>query len=221
LREQSLGESMSSLLLEYDITPEEAMSILKATSILKTAVIDNWKEKAIAREFKEFVWLWESAYEALDRLEHGQLPDVLAELSGLSLDNIKRLWSMIPERQREKVVRDIKREIAEVGLTDFLPIVASVVILLPVKGKAGTEAAKLILLKAYDFMNGGTSFDDLMNAIGQLPAIKESQTTYERFRKGAALGKYLNKVELMRLLTKHFITALENALPYHALPYYK
>ena len=200
---------MSSSLFEYDMSPEEAMSILKM------AVVDNWKEKANDLSWKENIWLWESAYETLDRLEYSQLPDVLAELSRYSLDDIKRMWSMISERQREKVIRDIKREIAEMGFMEFLPFMAGAVTILVNRGKEGVEAVKRVLQKAYDFMDGKTSFDDLMNTVGQLPPFNESQKVYELLMKNVALGKYLTRTELKKLLAKHFIAELENALPYH------
>jgi len=184
-------------------------------SILKMAVVDNWKEKANDLSWKENIWLWESAYETLDRLEYSQLPDVLAELSRYSLDDIKRMWSMISERQREKVIRDIKREIAEMGFMEFLPFMAGAVTILVNRGKEGVEAVKRVLQKAYDFMDGKTSFDDLMNTVGQLPPFNESQKVYELLVKSAALGKYLTRTELKKLLAKHFIAELENALPYH------
>jgi len=200
---------MSSSLFDYDMTPEEAMSILKM------AVVDNWLKKADARKWEKDIWLSESAYEALDYLEHGQVPDVLADLSGYSLDDVKRMWSMISERQREKVIHNIKREIAEMGLMESLPLMAGAVALLVNRGKEGVEAVKRVLQKAYDFMDGKTSFDDLMNAVGQLPPFNESQKAYELLVKGAALGKYLTRTELKKLLAKHFIAELENTLPYH------
>ena len=187
--------SMSSSLFEYNETPEQALELLRLT------VIENWKEKARALRLKDdFFSLWEYAYDTLNYLEHSQLPDVLVELSGYSPSDVKRLWDMISERQREKLIRDIKREIAEMGLEEFLPLVSSVVYSYPNRG-----IAKQILQKAIDFVDGKTSFDDLMNAVGQARPFNELPRAHELFVKGAALGKYLTKTELKKLVSKYLI----------------
>jgi len=185
---------MSSSLFEYEMSPEEAMELLEMI------VVDKWKEKADARKWEEDISLWEYAYDTLDRLEHSQLPDALAELSGYSLDDVKRLWNMISERQQEKLIRDIKRKIAEMGLEEFLPLAASVVYSYPNRG-----IAKQVLQKAIDFVDGKTSFDDLMNAVGQARPFNELPRAHKLFMKGAALGKYLTKTELKKLVSKHLI----------------
>ena len=232
-----------------ELTPEEAMNILwlHGEKIWKKIDDKVWEGELVGPS-----WLW--IYDAIERLERGPEPETLIELiepTEYERNEIYQLWSKLSEKQREKLIRDITRDLASRGLAKFLHAVAEAISTLITTIEDIRErrrALKDALSKADQFMSGEISFDELMNAMTELPSIygrgrysfdelMNASTellslwidTGDRklrrdvglfFKKGAALSKYLTRTELKKLVDKIFIGELDRELSKNPEPYW-
>jgi len=203
-----------------ELTPEDAMNILRLHGEKIWEKIDDkiWKG-----ELEGPFWVW--IYDAVERLEHGPEPETLIELvepTEYERNEIYQLWSKLSERQREKVIRDIKRDIAERGLAKFLDTLASgLTTFINMSAESNYErrrALRDVLDKAYQFLDGKISFDELMNYIAELLSIRERSSHPEFFTKGVALGNYLTRTELKKLVDKLLVGDLINELSKYPEP---
>ena len=157
-------------------------------------------------------WVW--AYEAIERLERGPEPETLMELgeiTGINRGEIYQIWSKLSERQREKVIRDITRSLASEGLEKFLEATADALSVFDIT-EEGRRSLEHILSKAVQFVKGEINFDELMNSVAELLSQRMRGRDPEIFMKGAALGKYLTRTELKKLVEKPFIRVLDKIL---------
>ena len=157
-------------------------------------------------------WVW--VYDAVERLDRGPEPETLVELgesAGIDRNEIYQIWSKLSERQREKVIRDIKRSLASEGLEKFLEATADALSVFDIT-EEGRRSLEHILSKAVQFVNGKINFDELMNSVAELLSQRMRGRDPEIFMKGAALGKYLTRTELKKLVEKPFIRALDKIL---------
>jgi hypothetical protein len=212
---------MSDVSYVNELTPEEAMNILRLHGEnIWEKIDDKVRERELEGPF------WVCIYDAVDRLEHGPEPETLIELvepTEYERNEIYQLWSKLSERQREKLIRDIKRDLAERGLAKFLDTLASglttFIIMSAESNYERRRVLKDVLDKAYQFLDGKISFDELMNYIAELLSIRERSSHPELFMKGVALGKYLTRTELKKLVDKLLVGDLDRELSKYPEPY--
>jgi len=200
---------MSDVSLINDLTPEEAMGYMWTVG---EELWWNIIDKTWDGELHGPPWVW--VYEAIERLEHGPEPEALMELgesAGIDHNNIHQLWSKLSEEQREKVIRDIKRYLASKGLEKFLDATLRGLSVFDIT-EEGRRGLAHILSKAVRFVKGEINFDELMNSIAELLSQRMRNRDSEFFMKGAALGKYLTRTELKKLVQKPFIRGLDKIL---------
>jgi len=155
-----------------ELTPEEVMPRLR---FYGEKIWEKIVNKVRKRELVGPSWVW--IYDAIERLEHGPEPETLIELiepTEYERNEIYQLWSKLSERQREKVIRDITRDLASRGLEKFLHAVAEAISTLITTIEDIRErrrALKDALSKADQFMSGEISFDELMSAMTELPSV--------------------------------------------------
>ncbi|MFP3320455.1 MAG: hypothetical protein RXO24_07815 [Acidilobus sp.] len=205
-----------------ELTPEDAMNILWLHGEKIWEKIDDkiWKRELVGPS-----WVW--AYEAIERLEHGPEPETLIELvepTEYERNEIYQLWSKLSEKQREKLIRDITRDLAERGFAEFLDTLASgLTTFINMSAESNYERRRVlkdVLDKAYQFLDGKISFDELMNYIAELLSIQERSSHPELFTKGVALGKYLTRTELKKLVDKLLVGDLDRELSKYPEPYW-
>ena len=201
---------MSDLSYVNELTPEEAMNYLR------TLFNYVWWEDIRAKVWEDKLpgpsWVW--AYEAIERLERGPEPETLMELgeiTGINRSEIYLIWSKLSERQREKAIRDITRDLASKGLEKFLEAIAGALSVFDIT-EEGRRSLEHILSKAVQFVKGKINFDELMNSVAELLSQRMRDRDSEIFMKGAALGKYLTRTELKKLVEKPFIRVLDKIL---------
>ena len=203
-----------------ELTPEDAMNILLLHG---RKIWEKIYDKVWNGELEGPCWVW--SYEAIERLERGPEPETLIELvepTEYERNEIYQLWSKLSERQREKLIRDIKRDLAERGLAKFLDTLASsLTTFINMSAESNYERRRVlkdVLDKAYQFQDGKISFDELMNYIAELLSIQERSSHPELFTKGVALGKYLTRTELKKLVDKLLVGDLDNELSKYPEP---
>jgi DNA-binding PadR family transcriptional regulator len=201
---------MSDLSYVNELTPEEAMNYLR------TLFNYVWWEDIRAKVWEDKLpgpsWVW--AYEAIERLERGPEPETLMELgeiTGINRSEIYLIWSKLSERQREKVIRDITRDLASKGLEKFLEATVKALSVFDIT-EEGRRSLEHILNKAVQFVKGKINFDELMNSVAELLSQRMRGRDSEIFMKGVALGKYLTRTELKKLVEKPFIRVLDKIL---------
>jgi hypothetical protein len=229
---------MSDASYANNLTPEDAMNILRFYGEKIWEKIDNkiWNDELPGP-------LWVRIYDAVERLEHGPEPETLIELVELTeyeRNEIYQLWNKLSERQREKLIQDIKRENAKIGFVNFLETVAEA-LTAPIitNSKEGRRDLEYILSKAeqfidakigfdelmnsiseHQFMNAKIGFDELMNATTELLSLpKRSRDPKLFYKKGVALGKYLTGSELKKHVENILIGKLDKELREHRSPY--
>jgi hypothetical protein len=213
---------MSDATYVNELTPEDAMNILWLHFEEIWKKIDNkvWKGELVGP-----LWVW--IYDAVERLEHGSEPETLIELlepTEYERNEIYQLWSKLSEKQREKLIRDIKRDLAERGLVEFLYKLAggltTFIIMSAESNYERRRVLKDVLDKAYQFLDGKISFDELMNYIAELLSLRAHSSHPEFFTKGVALGKYLTRTELKKHVDKLLVGKLDRELSKYPEPYW-
>ena len=201
---------MSDVSYVNELTPEEAMNYL--WTLFNSMWWENINDKVWDNELPGPSWVW--AYDAVERLERGPEPETLMELgeiTGINRSEIYLIWSKLSERQREKVIRDITRDLASKGLEKFLEAAANALSVFDIT-EEGRRSLEHILSKAVQFVKGKINFDELMNSVAELLSQRMRGRDSEIFMKGAALGKYLTRTELKKLVEKPFIRVLDKIL---------
>ena len=189
------------------MTPEDAMNVLKQK------IVENWYRENAAWPEGD-IMPWDKANEAIELLEQSPEPETLAKLGaafseGLTSRTIAQLWDKLNEDQRKRVLRSIKRGIALHGLEEFFDALLNTLHpKVSLKGEGGDALAKQILKKAYEFIDGKISFDELMNSIAGLlaqyyPDIDTSKLS-KPFTEAKTLSYYVNNSDLKRLVSKLF-----------------
>jgi hypothetical protein len=197
------------------MTPEEAMDTLKQN------IVENWWRRYVLGprydySVKDYEAEWEKAYKAIELLEQSPGPETLAELGADYSEDftpkvITQLWSKLDEDQRKRVLRSIKRGIALHGLEEFFDALLNTLYpKVSLKDEGGDVLAKQILKKAYEFINGKISFDELIDSIAELLAPHlhaDASKLSELFADVKTLGYYVNSSDLKKLVTKLFSLA--------------
>ena len=225
--------SMSEASYADELTPEDAMIRLWV------AAKDWWwntRDKIWEGELPGPSWRW--FYKAVERLERGPELEALIELGeigGFDRNEIYQAWNKLSERQRKELIRDIKQAYAQKGTSDFLGVTVDHLLLLISTIKDKNERRRVlkdVLDKAYQFLDGKISFDELMNYIakqlspllyGRNPMLLQMIDQAfpdplrrgldpEVFREGIALSKYLTRAELEKRVKSILIESLENEL---------
>ena len=204
----------------YETTPEDVflnvvslMAPEDAVNALKQNIVENWWRKIM-------LWLkdfgasasydipWVEAYKAVQLLEQSPGPESLAKLGanypeGFTLKVIAQLWDKLNEEQQKRVLRSVKHDIALHGLEYFFNSLPNI-LRREVSQKGGDTIVASIQRKAYEFMGGKTSFEDLMATIADLASMRKNQPIYESYMKAVALGRYVSRPELKKLVPKLF-----------------
>jgi len=189
------------------MSPEDAMNVLKQK------IVENWYRENAAWPEGD-IMPWDKANEAIELLEQSPEPETLAKLGadpseGLTSRAIAQLWDKLDENQQKRVLRSIKRGIALYGLEDFFNALLNTFHTLLSLRKEGSDVlVKQILKKAYEFIDGKISFDDLLNSIAGLlaqyyPDIDTSGLS-KPFTEAKTLSYYVNRRDLQKLVTKLF-----------------
>jgi len=216
----------------YEMSPEDAM--LRLWIVAKEWWWDT-RDKIWEGKLPGPSWRW--FYDAVERLERDPLATLIemGESAGFDRNEIYQAWNMLSERQREETLQYIKRAFVQKGTSDFLGRAVDHLLLLITTIKDIDERRRIlkdVLDKAYQFLDGKISFDELMNYIGKLlsPLMNGRDPTLLRmiakafpdplrrgmdpevFRKGIALSKYLTRAELENLVKSILIEELKNEL---------
>jgi hypothetical protein len=193
-----------------ELTPEEAMGYLQL--LFSHGWWEYIRDKIWDDKLPGPSWVW--AYDAIERLDRGPEPETLVELgeiTGINRNEIYQIWGKLSERQREKVIRDIKRDLASKGLEKFLEATLDALSVLDIT-EEGRRGLLNIWNKAVQFMKGKIEFDELMNSIAELLSPRMRGRDLEIFMKGVALGHYLTRTELKKLVERPFIRKLDKLL---------
>jgi hypothetical protein len=216
----------------YEMSPEDAMLHLW------TFAREWWwdtRDKIWEGKLPGPSWRW--FYDAVERLERDPLEALIemGESAGFDRNEIYQTWNVLSERQREEALQYIKCAFAQKGTSDFLGRTVDYLLLLITTIKDIDERRRIlkdVLDKAYQFLDGKISFDELMNYIGKLlsPLMNGRDPTLlqmivkafpdplmrgmdpEVFRKGIALSKYLTRAELENRVKSILIEELKNKL---------
>jgi len=216
----------------YEMSPEDAM--LRLWIVAKEWWWDT-RDKIWEGKLPGPSWRW--FYDAVERLERDPLATLIemGESAGFDRNEIYQAWNMLSERQREETLQYIKRAFVQKGTSDFLGRAVDHLLLLITTIKDIDERRRIlkdVLDKAYQFLDGKISFDELMNYIGKLlsplmngrdpmllrmiakafPDPLDRGMDPEVFRKGIALSKYLTRAELENLVKSILIEELKNEL---------
>jgi len=216
----------------YEMSPEDAM--LRLWIVAKEWWWDT-RDKIWEGKLPGPSWRW--FYDAVERLERDPLATLIemGESAGFDRNEIYQAWNMLSERQREETLQYIKRAFVQKGTSDFLGRAVDHLLLLITTIKDVDERRHIlkdVLDKAYQFLDGKISFDELMNYIGKLlsplmngrdpmllrmiakafPDPLDRGMDPEVFRKGIALSKYLTRAELENLVKSILIEELKNEL---------
>jgi len=216
----------------YEMSPEDAM--LRLWIVAKEWWWDT-RDKIWEGKLPGPSWRW--FYDAVERLERDPLATLIemGESARFDRNEIYQAWNMLSERQREETLQYIKRAFVQKGTSDFLGRAVDHLLLLITTIKDVDERRHIlkdVLDKAYQFLDGKISFDELMNYIGKLlsplmngrdpmllrmiakafPDPLDRGMDPEVFRKGIALSKYLTRAELENLVKSILIEELKNEL---------
>ena len=185
-----------------ETSPEEIMDRLME------AVTSGWTQRLLSSDQTT----WDFADLTITSLEdyltdlnlYGETSvDLLAsfadEASGdlwMDENEFKRLWSKLTLEQKKAFLKNLIHEIATYGLEDFLDTVGGDLSLKDVKA----------------YLNGKTSFRDLMNKLAKKLHVDEEEEPYsegEGFWSGAFLADYLTDEEVKELVKKRVLPQLE------------
>jgi hypothetical protein len=195
------------------MTPEDAMNTLKQ------GVVENWWRRRILGEKYDtgtsgnYDAPWTEAYKAIELLEQNPGPEALAELGadfseGFTRKVIARLWDKLDVNQQKRVLRSIKRGIALHGLEEFFDALLTTLHgKVPLKDEGGDVLAMQILNKAYEFIDGKISFNELMDSIAELLASylhTDASKLSELFREVKTLGSYVSSSDLKKFVSRLF-----------------
>jgi len=202
----------------YEATSEDVilnvvslMAPADAMNALKQDIVENWWRRIMLwlKDFgasASYDTPWVEAYKAVQLLEQSPGPESLAKLGanypeGFTPKVIAQLWNKLNEDQRKIVLRSIKHDIALHGLEYFFNSLPNI-LRREVSRKGSDAIVASILRKAYEFMGGKTSFEDLMAAIADLASLRKDQPIYESYMKAVALGRYVSRPDLKKLVPK-------------------